>query len=145
MKNRMKTALYTFAFVTPCVLFATALFTTVFVETSNVGTDTLWQILQVSVLCCAGSLIYPEHEVSKRVAVILTIAHYIYVNVIVLGCGVWFKWFDVSNIFMVAAMFFLILVIYIVVSVILWKKASDTATLMNERLKEYRNRNAEEN
>lgn len=146
MKNKIKTVLYTFAFVTTCVLFATALFTTVFGgKAGTVGTETLWQILLVSALCSAGSFIYPDYEVSKRVAAILTISHYIYVNVMVLGCGIWFGWFDVSNIFMVVTMVLLIAVIYIVVSAVMWKSAKKTATLMNERLEEYRNRKEEEN
>lgn len=146
MKNKIKTVIYTFAFVTTCVLFATALFTTIFNQKSGVvGTETLWQILLVSGLCSAGSFIYPEYEVSKKVAVMLTIFHYVYVNIVVLVCGVWFGWFDVNNFFMVVTMVLLIAVIYIVVSAMMWKNAKNTASQMNERLEEFRNRNTEEN
>lgn len=146
MKNKIKTVLYTFAFVTTCVLFATAFFTTIFYgKSGEVGTDTLWQILGVSGLCSAGSLIYPEHEVSKRTLALLKALHYVYVNVVVLGCGIWFGWFQANSIPMVGAMVLMIAVIFLGVSAVMWKSAKNTATLMNERLAEYQNRNAEEN
>lgn len=146
MKNKIKTVLYTFVFVTTCVLFATALFTTIFnAESGVVGTDTLWQILGVSGLCSAGSLIYPEHDVGKKTIVCLKIVHYIYVNVVVLGCGIRFDWFDRNSIPMVVAMVMLIAGIFLAVSAVMWKSAKNKAILMNERLVEYQNRNAEEN
>lgn len=146
MKNKMKTVLYTFAFVTTCVLFATAFFTTLFFgESGEVGTDTLWQILGVSGLCSVGSLIYPEYEVSKRTALLLKTVHYIYVNVVVLGCGVWFGWFRADSIPMVVVMVLMIAAIFLTVSAVMWRSAKNTANLMNERLAEYQNRNTEEN
>lgn len=144
MINRIKTVLYTFVFVTTCIVFASALFTTVFWETSDIGTEMLWQILIVSALCSLGSLIYPDYEVSKKPAVFLTILHYIIVNVVVLGCGLWFEWFFADNIRMIVVMLLLIAVIYFLVAAIMWKRAADMANLMNERLLEYQSRNAEE-
>lgn len=146
MKNKIKTVLYTFAFVTTCVLFATAFFTTIFNgESGEVGTDTLWQILGVSALCSVGSLIYPEHEVGKKAVAVLKTVHYIYVNVVVLGCGIWFGWFQADSISMVVVMVLMIGVIFLGVSAVMWKSAKNTATLLNERLAEYQNRNGEEN
>lgn len=140
MINRIKATLYTFVCVTTCIVFAAAIFTTVFGTSDTIRTEMLWQILIVSALCSLGTMIYPDYEVTKRRAVFLTVLHYIIVNVVVLGGGILFGWFDADNLFMVLLMLLLIAVIYFLVSAIMWKRAADTASLMNEKLAEYRSR-----
>jgi len=144
MINRIKATLYTFVCVTTCIVFAAALFTTVFGTGEVVRADLLWQILIVSGLCSLGTMIYPDYEVTRRRAVFLTVLHYIIVNLVVLGGGILFGWFDANNLSMVLLMLLLIMVIYFVVAVVLWKRATDMANLMNERLSEYQNRNEKE-
>lgn len=140
MINRIKATLYTFVCVTTCIVFASALFTTIFWQGSDIGPEMLWQILIISALCSLGTMIYPDYEVTKRRAVCLTVLHYIIVNVVVLGGGILFGWFDADNLFMVLLMLLLIAVIYFLVSAIMWKRAENMASLMNEKLAEYRSR-----
>lgn len=140
MKNRIKATLYTFVCVTTCIVFAAALFTTIFWQGSDIGAEILWQILAVSALCSLGTMIYPDYEVTKRKAVFLTVLHYIMVNVVVLGGGILFGWFHGDNLQMVLLMLLLIAAIYFIVAAILWKRAADVATLMNEKLAEYQSR-----
>lgn len=140
MINRIKATLYTFVCVTTCIVFASALFTTIFWQESDIGPEMLWQILIISALCSLGTMIYPDYEVTKRRAVCLTVLHYIIVNVVVLGGGILFGWFDADNLFMVLLMLLLIAVIYFLVSAIMWKRAENMASLMNEKLAEYRSR-----
>lgn len=140
MINRIKATLYTFVCVTTCIVFAAAIFTTVFGTSETIRTEMLWQILIVSALCSLGTMIYPDYEVTKRKAVFLTVLHYIIVNVVVLGGGILFAWFDADNLQMVMLMLLLIAIIYCLVAAVLWKRAADMATLMNEKLAEYQSR-----
>lgn len=140
MINRIKATLYTFVCVTTCIVFAAALFTTVFWKEASIGNEMLWQILIVSALCSLGTMIYPDYEVTKRRAVFLTVLHYIIVNVVVLGGGILFGWFDADNLLMVLVMLLLIAVIYFLVAMIMWKRAADVAIIMNEKLAEYQSR-----
>ncbi|MBD5478040.1 MAG: DUF3021 domain-containing protein [Lachnospiraceae bacterium] len=128
----------TFVYVVTAVVFGSAVYITIFWGDSTLGVKLLWEILLVSFLCSLGTLIYPEKTVSKKVIWLLRTLHYVLVNVVVLGCGIWFEWFYADNLLMVLGMLFLIAVIFVTASFILWKRAAHTAELMNERLKTYR-------
>lgn len=140
MIKRIKATLYAFVCVTTCIVFASALFTTIFWQGSAIGTEMLWQILIISALCSLGTMIYPDYEVTKGKEVFLTLIHYIIVNVVVMGGGLMFGWFDADNLLMVLLMLLLIAVIYFLVSAVMWKRAADMAVLMNEKLAEYQSR-----
>ncbi len=127
----------TFVYVVTAVVFGSAVYITVFWGDSTLGVKLLWEILLVSFLCSLGTLIYPEKTVSKKVIWLLRILHYVLVNAVVLGCGIWFEWFYADNLLMVLGMLFLIAVIFVTASFFLWKRAAHTAELMNERLKTY--------
>jgi len=135
--KKLKTLLFTFACVTTCVVFVTAVYTAVFWPRASFGSGILWQILFVSLLCSLGIYIYPEREVSKRAALLLHFGHYLVVNVVVLGCGIWFEWFYADNFWMVSGMVAAIALVFFLVSAVLWKRDRQMAVLMNERLKEY--------
>lgn len=127
----------TFVYVVTMVVFASAVSITVFWEDSTLGVNLLWEILFVSFLCSLSTLIYPEKPVSKKAIWLLRILHYVLVNVVVLGCGIWFEWFYADNLPMVLGMLLSIAVIFVVVSLVVWKRVAHTAELMNERLKAY--------
>lgn len=127
----------TFVYVVTMVVFASAVYITVYWGDSTLGVKLLWEILLVSFLTSLSTLIYPEKTVSKKAIWMLRILHYVLVNVVVLGCGIWFEWFYADNLLMVLGMLLLIAVIFVLVSFIVWKRAAHTAELMNERLKTY--------
>lgn len=135
--KRIKDMFFVFVCVTTCVLFVTALYITVFWPHESLGVKILWQILVVSLLCSIVFAIYPQREVGRNTMVLLYIVHYVITNVIVLGCGVWFGWFYVDNLPMVLAMLFAIAAIFVLVSVVMWKRGKQQAALMNERLRMY--------
>lgn len=141
MLKRLKDVCYVFACVTTCVTFVTAVYIKVFwAQQVSLDKDILWQILFVSFLCSLGILIYPEREVSGRATVLLYILHYIEVNIVVLGCGIWFQWFLPNDLPMVLGMVILIALVFILVSVITWNRNRKMADLMNRRLEEYQQR-----
>ncbi len=135
--NKLKDLFYTFACVITCVVFATAIFTTIFWPNGGMGPETLWQIIFVSFLCSLGKLLYPEKEKSKGWSGWYYLLHYLAVNIIVLGCGIWFEWFYLENITMVIGMLVLIALTFLLVATIVWKRTAYLAAIMNERLKEY--------
>lgn len=138
--KQLKSILFTFVCVTTCVVFATACFTTIFWPKAVLGSEILWQILLVSFFCSMGIFIYPpERELTRRETLVRVFLHYLEVNVVVLGCGLWFEWFYIDNPPMVIGMVVMILLIFVLVSYVVWKNAEKTAALMNEKLREYQN------
>ena len=135
--KRIKDLFFVFVCVTTCVVFVTAVYITIFWPQVSLGVEILWQILGVSCLSSFGICLYPEKERSSKSTLIHYILHYIYTNVVVLGCGIWFGWFYADNLSMVLAMVVVIALVFLLVSVIVWNRNKKMAALMNERLKGY--------
>lgn len=135
--RRLKDMFFVFVCVTTCVLFVTAVYTTIFFQGAVFGVEIFWQILAVSFLCSIANFFYPQQEASKKTMMLLRIGHYILTNVIVLGCGIWFGWFYADNLPMVLVMVVAIAVVFVIVSAAAWKKGRQQAALMNERLRMY--------
>ncbi len=142
MYSKIKEMLYTFSYVTTGVLFSTALFITIFDKDVTLSVSLLWQILITSFVCVLGNLIYPKREITAKQTFIRILIHYIYINIVVFSCAVFFDWYDVRNIKMAGFMFFCIIVIFAVVSSIVWQNAKRMSETLNHRLKEYQNKKA---
>lgn len=123
--------------VVTAVVFGSAVYITVFWGDSTLGVKLLWEILFVSLLCSLGVLVYPEKPAGKKAMWMIRALHYLLVNAVVLGCGIWFQWFYADNLPMVLGMLLLIAVIFVTVSLISWRRAVHMTELMNERLKIY--------
>lgn len=143
---KLKFIFYIFSTVTTCVLTAVAVFTTLLYPVDTLKSTVLWQILLVSGLCALGSLIIWGREMNPRRGeiVVRTVGHYIYCNVIVLGAGSLFDWYNASNPKSLITMIISVAVVYVVVSVISWRKAARDAEVMNSRLEEYQKGKKEE-
>ena len=88
-----------------------------------------------------GNLLYPVNkELSKKQLGIRRIIHYLYINVIVLGCGYCFKWFFIEDIKRLVSILFLIAAIFVVVSFVMWSGDKRISKELNERLKDYQER-----
>lgn len=133
---RIKVFFDVFTKVTTCVVFAVAIYCRIFFPGLNFKEDMLWQILLVSLLTSAGTLMYND-DIKKNSMKVRCIIHYLMVNVIVVGCGIWFEWFYAENLAQVIGMLILIAIIFTVVSVVSWRKVEKEAELMNQRLAEY--------
>ncbi len=137
---RIKVFFDVFTKVTTCVVFAVAIYCRIFFPGLNFKEDMLWQILLVSLLTSAGTLMYND-DIKKNSMKVRCIIHYLMVNVIVVGCGIWFEWFYADNLAQVIGMLILIAIIFTVVSVVSWRKVQKEAELMNQRLAEYQGKN----
>lgn len=99
--------------------------------------DILWQLLALAFVCSLGNFIHSYREISRRRAVFNKGLHYVYINVVVLGCGYWFEWMDIENISMLAVMMLGILVVFAVVSYVIWKLHARESENLNRKLREY--------
>ena len=64
--------------------------------------------------------------------------HYILINIIVLGFGSRFEWYQPTHLRSILSMLIAIAVIFAAVSVISWSLSAKDAKKMNERLEQYR-------
>ena len=136
--KKIRFLMRTFSMVMTGVVFAVAGFTTVINPTETVETKLFWQMMLVSALCTLASLIYPwDRAMSKTETVVRILVHYVCINVIVLWGGALFDWYDPSQFGNIAAMVLTIVIIFVVVSVISWRKSAADAARMNEKLEEY--------
>lgn len=133
---RVKVFFDVFTKVTTCVVFAVAIYCHIFFSGLNFKEEMLWQILLVSLLTSAGTLMYND-DIKKNSMKVRGIIHYLMVNVIVVGCGIWFEWFYTDNLTQVIGMLVLIAIIFSTVSFVSWRKVANEAQLMNQRLAEY--------
>lgn len=135
--EKLKELLFVFICVTTCVVFVTAAYITVFWKNTSLEVDILWEILIISFLTSLGVYFYPGEKAGSKTVAACYILHYIYVNIVVLGCGIWFEWFYVDNLAMVLGMVLAIAAVFFLVSAAEWNRTKRMAALMNERLKGY--------
>lgn len=138
--KKLKGLLFVFECVTTCVVFVTAVYITIFWPEVSLEVDILWEILLISFFTSLGACLYSKEEASKKAIIIGHLVYYVYCNIVVLGCGIWFEWFYADNLAMVFGMVLAIAVVFLLVSIASvaeWKREKKLAALMNERLKGY--------
>lgn len=137
MIDKMKEIIYTFACVVTGVLFACALFITVFYREDAFSVKLLWEILATSFVCACGNLFWSGRALFGKHIRIRQMIHYIYINAVVFGCAALFKWFDFGNWKMVCFMFLCIAAVFAAVSWGVWRYNVRESQLLNNHLKEY--------
>lgn len=128
--------------VMEAVVLAVAIFTTIIDPVEKIESLLLWQMLLVSGLCTITTLIYPwGREMGKVEAIVKTLIQYVLINVIVLGSGALFGWYNPSKFYSIAGMVLTIAIIFATITVSSWKRAASDAARMNEKLEEYQKKN----
>lgn len=141
----LRSLLHIFSIVMTGVVLTVTVFITIINPTATVESALLWQMILVSGLCTLTSLIYPwNREMGKVEAIVKTIIQYVLVNVIVLGSGILFNWYNPSQFHSIAVMVLSIAIIFGIVTTRSWKRASVEAARMNERLEEYQKKDSTE-
>lgn len=139
MKRRMKFLWDCFCMISTCVMIVLAVFTTIINPIERMETVVLWQAIMVSFLCAASTFIFPWDRIMKKWEVPLrTGVHYLFINLIVLGFGNWFDWYQISDWRHLFSMLISIAVIYAVVSGLSWRRSKQDAKKLNESLAQYR-------
>ncbi|MDE6641578.1 MAG: DUF3021 domain-containing protein [Acetatifactor sp.] len=137
-RRKMSFLINIFSMVTSCMVITVAVFTTIINPIERIEAVILWQIPAVSGVITFVSLIYPwDRPMGKLEIVVRTVAHYVLVNMIVLGAGVMFDWYNPKSVGGVISMMVSIAVIFALVSGISWTRSAKDAKKMNEKLKEY--------
>lgn len=138
--KKIKEIFLTFCMITTGIVFATLIYVRIYYGMNDLGTEILWQILVTSFLCSLGNLIHPVREVGKRRFKIDLLLHYLYINVVVLGMGNHYEWFDISIPRMTIGMMTLITIIFIAISAAIWTMERRESRRLNEKLLEYQNK-----
>ena len=133
---KLKTFFDVFTTVTTCTVIGVGVYCGIFFPGIRFGMEMMWEILLVVLLTSAGTLMYKD-ELSKKSTKIRCVIHYLMVNVIVVVCGIWFNWFHTDDLAQVIGMLILVAIIFLIVSVVSWKKVMKEADLMNQKLAEY--------
>ena len=139
---RIKVFLDVFTKVTTCILLGAAAYCSFFFYDGMFSRHLLWELLLVSFLTSLGVLFYTD-DLNKKSMRLVCILHYLFNNVVVVGCGLWFGWIEAKNPLQIIGMVVLVAVIFSVVSVLSWKKAASEAEQMNERLVKYQEKGKE--
>ena len=130
--------IHIYAMVVTGVVLAVAVFTTIIDPVKEIESANLWQVLLVSGLCTMTALIYPwGREMGKVEAIVKTLIQYVLINVIVLGSGAVFCWYNPSRFYSIAGMVLTIAIIFGTITASSWKRAALDAARMNEKLEEY--------
>lgn len=146
-KKTIGNMLHHYMFITFAVLVVTATYISVFFDDGfRYGVELLWQILTVSFVCSLSEIIFamPDgKEMSKIQWIIRWVLCYIYVNIVVLSCGLRFGWFAPESLPMVIGMLVCIAAVFLFVYAVVYFKDVKTADQMNQKLLE-RNQGLEE-
>jgi hypothetical protein len=125
-----------FTRITTLSVMGTAVFISIFWEGASLSVAILWQILAVSLLCSLAALLWIKEVKTKKQLLFRNIISYLYVNVVVMGCGFAFGWYLWEQLPMVLGMLLLILLITLAVSIIPYYKDKELADKMTEKLSE---------
>lgn len=137
IRKRLRVTLELFFRVTTGILIVSLIFITLFVgiDVEMTVVPFLGQVLLTAALCVVFNFFVDyEKELSKKGLLAVMIGNYVYVNVVVLCCGVWFEWFSVSNWKMLVTMILGIATVFVAVVAFSWGRDYKTAQQMNERL-----------
>ncbi|TGY95584.1 DUF3021 domain-containing protein [Petralouisia muris] len=119
MRKRLDAMASLFVKITTGILFASAVFITVFYGWElELHVDILWQILVLAFICTLGSLVISvdgQREISRRSMLIRIAVYYAYVNAAVLFGGFLFRWFSFDNLNQVLGMVAAVAVVYLAV------------------------------
>lgn len=140
MLSKIKEMFHTFPYIVTGVLWACAIFISIFNRDGLIPASLLWQILAVSFLCVLGILIYPQRKMTKRESVIRRLLHYLYINVIVFGSARVFHWFDEESLIMNLSLFLTIVAVFFTVSYTMLRNDRKISALLNEHLQQYQNK-----
>ena len=142
MTEKMKQLLDIFGKITAGVLMAAAAYITIFWGTeAKISAMILWQVLIVSAVCSVPVLLFAADngkELSKRGMFVRQLLYFLFVNVVVLGLGSLFDWFEFRNVSMVLVMEAMIIAVYALVNVVSYLSDRAAAQNMNEKLQERR-------
>lgn len=138
IRRWIREILLTFCMVTTGSVLVSAAYIKVFWPGDpQVSVDILWQLPLIAFACCLGNFFYARREVGRTSILCWKFLHYLYINVVVLGGGYHFGWIERGNLPMLAVMVFGILIVFAVVSAVVWNWHKKETQRLNSKLQEY--------
>jgi hypothetical protein len=125
-----------FTRITTLTVLGSAIFISIFWKEATLSVAILWQILAVSLLCSLAALLWIKEVKTKKQLLFRNVISYLYVNLVVMGCGFTFGWYLWEQLPMVLGMLLTILLITVAVSFIPYHKDKELADKMTEKLSE---------
>ncbi|MBP3610314.1 MAG: hypothetical protein J6J42_08270 [Lachnospiraceae bacterium] len=151
MKNiaeLLKGTIHYFFIITVLVLVVTAGYISFFWGIdAQISVAVLWQILLVSFLGSLSNIIFAtkKNRMLGRLEFWLRWAGcYLYVNMVVLGFGSFFQWFDRNSLPMVVGMLIAIGIVFLIVAVVVFQVDKKTSDEINRILKQREEKNGTE-
>ena len=139
IKQRLLMVMDTFFKVTTGIVFVSMIYITFFWGAdANMPIATFLQQILITAALCSIMNFFLDYEraVSKRGMLLYIMGHYIYENIVVLGCGIWFEWFYLSDWKMLLGMVIAIAVVFWGIIALCFTVDYKTAQKMNEKLNE---------
>ncbi|MGN0432692.1 MAG: DUF3021 family protein [Lachnospiraceae bacterium] len=143
MKKSMeyiKMILRYFPIMTVVIMMVSAGYVTFFWgANANVSVMLIWQILLVSLLCSLSPLFFycdEKKKMGKKQFWFRWLLCYIYVNIVVLGLGISFGWFDPSKLPMVIGMLLAIAIAFVLIASFVFLLDLRTTNEINRKLRE---------
>ena len=137
-----------FFLITVLILIASTVFISVFYgPDASVQIVFLWQILLVAFLSSLSRFFFctrGNRTIGKKEYWLRWVLCYAYVNLVNLGFGIWFGWFELSSLPMVLGMLLCILCVYLIVAVAVYWVDTGTSREINRKLQERNAENGEE-
>lgn len=139
MRKTFKESVVLFCTINTGVVFATAIYISLFEKGASLDVSLLWQMLVVTFLTSLSDLLYySKKELSKEQVIIRTCIQFILVSTIVIVSAYLFEWVDATKpLYYIVSLILLIIIVYILVKIMSYKKDMKMAERLNERLAEY--------
>lgn len=134
-KKKIFDYLEMFVRINTAVCIATAVNITLFWNGSiNSGGVILWQIIIVSALAALCRFFYNKEALSKREELFRLIGTFVYINTLVLGFGIYFEWFLLTEWKMVVGMEVTIIAVFVAIMIIDYCSAARSVEHLNKLL-----------
>ena len=131
-----KKVIQTFFYVLSGSIMSTAFFMTIFLKDLYFNVEVIWQVIVMAAITSLGTLIYhSKGEISKKRMRLRHIVHYTYINVVVLGCAVIWKWVNIYRITQIITMVLLVAGVYFSVTTAMFRHEKKLAENINQRLR----------
>lgn len=137
MQKKIISFFLTYCITTTATVFVCATYISIFWRGALLNPNILWQILLLCFVCSLCNFIHPFQERSRTRVLFNIGVRYLYINLVVLGGGQLFRWLDIENFLMLGVMILEILLVFIVVSAVMWRLHKKDSERLNERLQEY--------
>lgn len=134
-----------FFVITAGIVLAAGTFCSVFAGDARFGIEIFWQVLLLAVLTTLPFFIfYSKKELGKRAFIMRAVIHGAVLVAILLGCGFWWEWIEITNIAQLAFYIALIAVVYALVLLFARQRDKKTARALNSGLEKYKKEQEEE-